>query len=225
MEEVKGLNVNQLEGGETLSSQGDEKASKKDFYQNNLKDQYHLPKKYGIDKIVLQVKNPKTAHLYWEYSTGRLDQLLSQLGYEDINDDVLVLRVYNLSLDRNYNNYYEIGIKLADDSCYLNDLEVNNIYLVRLGALDKEGEFHSILESNTIKMPINSVSDMLDQEWMIVQSKMEEIYILSSQGLINDKRRYSSSDVIKKVAEKQRKEGLKFKLKQSYSSNEVLKIK
>jgi len=225
MEVINELNSNQLEGGESLSSQGDKRTSKKDLYQNNLMNQYHLPEKYGIDKIVLQVKNPKTAHLYWECSFSRVKQLFSQLGYEDINDIVLVLRVYNLTLDSNYKSYYDIRISLEDNSYYVNDLKEDNTYLVRLGALDREGLFYLIVESNIIKMPNDSVSGILDQEWMIVESKMEEIYILSSRGLIHDERRYSSSDVIKKLEEEYKKEELRVDLKNTYSSKEVLKVK
>ncbi|PRX18825.1 hypothetical protein BX659_14116 [Orenia metallireducens] len=205
MSKMQEVNLNQLNNKEVLSSpQTSELAQKKmadnEPNQDNV-NQYQIPDSYKENKLVLQVKNPKTAHLYWEYNMDKIDEICHQAGYKGLGDSPLVLRVYNLSLGDNYNVYYDINITSDNDSWYLNDLTPANTYEVKLGVLDKFGNIHTVLESNRVSMPTNKISDLLDEEWMTVKETMDIIYLLSGV-LARGQEGLSSAELIKKELRK-----------------------
>jgi hypothetical protein len=201
MSEIQEVNLNQLEDKEVLSSpQTSELAQKKmannEPNQDNI-NQYQIPSSYGEDRLMLQVKNPKTAHLYWEYRLEKIYKICRQAGYKGLEDAPLILRVYNLSLGSDYNVYYDINITADNNRWYLNDLAPANTYEVKLGVLDKFGNIHPVLESNRVSMPNNKISDILDEEWMTVKETMDIIYLLSG-ALARGQEGLSSPELIKK---------------------------
>jgi len=205
MSKIQEVNLNQLNNEEVLSSpQTSELAQKKvsdnELNQDNI-NQYQIPNNYGENKLMLQVKNPKTAHLYWEYKLDKVYEVCHQAGYKGLGDAPLVLRVYNLSLGGNYNVYYDIDITADNNSWYLNNLTPANIYEVKLGVLDKFGNIHTVLGSNRVSMPTNKISDVLDEEWMTVKETMDIIYLLSG-ALARGQEGLSSAELIKKELRK-----------------------
>ncbi|TDX44576.1 DUF4912 domain-containing protein [Orenia marismortui] len=203
MSKIQEVNLNQLKDKEMLTSaQSSESAPKKnnnEIEDINL-DMNKIPDYYGDNKLVLQVKNPTTAHLYWEYTSARITDVCSKAGYSQGDDIPLILRVYNLSLGRDYNVYYDIDISESHNSWYLNDLKSAKSYEVKLGVLDQFGNLHSVLKSNRINMPANQVSDILDEEWMTVKETMDIVYLLSGvlPAGIDVEDTMSSDDLIKK---------------------------
>ena len=52
-----------------------------------------------------------------------------------------------------------------------------------IGLIDSNGAFHAILKSNTVKMPADKVSDIVDEEtWMTVGKGLDKLYELSGAG-------------------------------------------
>ncbi|OCL28047.1 hypothetical protein U472_02280 [Orenia metallireducens] len=218
--EIQEVNLKQLdEDKEVPSSDEVVEDKKKEFELNegiDIVNEYQVPQKYGVNELVLQVKNPKTAHLYWEYTEDKINEVIAQTGIDDINEAKLSLRVHNVTAD----SEYDIEIGLENDSWWLNELETTNSYFVNLGVVDGEGNFHSILQSNKITMPTNKVSDRLDEEWMTLKETMEQVYLLSG-GLLFEEREsgYSSVDILKKLESNNEI----YDLDQIYSSIELLK--
>jgi len=222
--QIQEVNVKQLDKDEQApssgaSSDGLVEDKKKEFELNegiDIVNEYQVPEKYGVNELVLQVKNPQTAHLYWEYTQDKINEIIAQSGINDINEATLSLRVYNETAG----SEYDVEIGLENDSWWLNGLETTNSYFVKLGVIDADGNFYSMLESNKVTMPANKISDRLDEEWMTVQETMEQLYLLSG-GLLFEKREggYSSVDILKKLESVSEV----YDLDQIYSSIELLK--
>ncbi|SJZ51945.1 DUF4912 domain-containing protein [Selenihalanaerobacter shriftii] len=209
----KRLNLQELEyEEETLTSQNETTNTgqpKKEVY----KEQFTLPEKYYVNKLVLQVKNPEWIYVYWEYTSDRLNEIALQAGYIEKDDIPIVLRVYDLTTT----NYYNIKVEDDYNSWYLGGLTPNHIYIGELGILDKDNIFYSLINSNQVKTPANSISDLFDEEWLEVNEEIETIYRLSKDGSEIDN--YSSIDFIKKIKNVIQR----FDLKTGYSSLESLK--
>jgi hypothetical protein len=218
--EIQEVNLKQLDEDEEVPSSDEVVEDKKKEFELNegidIVNEYQVPQKYGVNELVLQVKNPKTAHLYWEYTEDKINEVIAQTGIDDINEAKLSLRVHNVTAD----SEYDIEVGLENDSWWLNELETTNSYFVNLGVVDGEGDFHSILQSNKITMPTNNVSDRLDEEWMTLKETMEQVYLLSG-GLLFEEREsgYSSVDILKKLESNNEI----YDLDQIYSSIELLK--
>ena len=181
--------------------------------QVSVADLYQLPDAYGDNRMVFQARNPYSAHVYWEYTAELVDRVISSLEYNSLAEAELSLRLYDLTIDAEYNVYYDTELGVADDNWYFFDLEPEHTYLLRLGVLDEEGEFHTILESNKVLTPRDSISDLLDEEWLRVEEieSLARIYRLSiseegaalkdgafKEGIL--KERYSSLDIQKSYA-------------------------
>jgi len=206
--EELGLKDLQLEGSATSgdrTSGTHGNSGHQDKPLQNLENQYPLPKKYNVNKLMLQVKNPKWIHMYWEYTDERLRNILSQSNYNEIEEAPLILRVYDLTIN-DQDNYYDIDITKDHDSWYLGGLTPDHKYKVELGILTKDQDFYSILKSNSVKTPANDVSDIVAEEWMTVNEDLERIYILSGVGELKNN---SSLDLMKEIKEITKKSDLR----------------
>ncbi|WP_408956293.1 DUF4912 domain-containing protein [Natroniella sp. ANB-PHB2] len=195
------------------SSLGNLKEVNKEVEESNIWSQYQLSDEYSENKIVMQVKNPTSAHIYWEFTTEQANLVLSELGYQDLSQVPLILRLYDLTK----NKHYDINTTLEHRDWYINQLNPGHNYLVKLGVIDDDMKFHPIIESNRIRTPRNTVSDNLDEDWMIVKDKLEKIYLLSGKGELEEG--YSSPEIIKK---EERVIQLS-RLEEGYSSISILK--
>ncbi len=221
-ESLKQLENEEMDGSSAKTS---ELVQKKQFEESEQglkdgeEDKYPIPQRYNVNKVVLQMKNPKTAHLYWEYTDEKINTILNQAGYNNIDDVHLILRIFDLTTDSDY----DIDIAVINDSWYLNDLEPGHSYLVELGIADNEGNFYTIVKSNKVSMSPNTISDEFDEEWMTVKEKLEELYILSGGLLLEEESGQSSLDVIKRLETDVDISKLFSNLEDNYSSAELLK--
>ncbi|MBM7624971.1 DUF4912 domain-containing protein [Sporohalobacter salinus] len=183
-------------------------------FQQVYADKYQLPESYDTNRLILQVKNPGSIFAYWEYTYDKLKEAVVKAGYEGIEKAPLVLRLYDLMDNKQESNHYDINITLEHDNWYLYDLDPDHAYEVDLGVLSDK--FHTILKSNQVKTPRNSISDDLDEEWMTVTEKMEKIYTLAG---IDELKNYNSIDITHKM----KKNINKSHLKTGSSSLEVLR--
>ncbi|GAB6136954.1 DUF4912 domain-containing protein [Halanaerobaculum tunisiense] len=217
--ELQEANLEQLEIEETASSM-----SSSNMAHNQLEEEespedimniYSLPADYNDNKLVLQIKNPQTAHLYWEYKEERITEVVMQAGYQDVEEADLLLKVYNLTAG----DSRDITIDFEHDSWYLNNLIPEHNYKVELGVRGTDQEFYSVLESNTVEMPRNTVSDVLDEKWMTVKEKLEKIYLLSG-GLAEEGA--SSVDLVRELETDTELSELVSQLEENYSSEELV---
>ncbi|MGM0471526.1 MAG: DUF4912 domain-containing protein [Bacillota bacterium] len=197
-EELYDLQDVKQSASQTSSDNHSHNLESKDSTDLDLGAEYELPDKYQLNRMVLQVKNPETIHLYWECTIDKLVEIAQQAGYDNFEEAPLVLRLYDWKVEDSEPDYYDVDIMLEHDDWYFNDLEADHTYLVKLGIMSDK--FYTLLESNKVVTPRNQVSDVLDEEWMIVNDKLEKIYDLagvdevSNGGSLNN---YSSLESLK----------------------------
>ena len=113
-----------------------------------------LPVKYEQDRISLLVRDPHWLYVYWEISELRKDLLIKELGSEFISRSVPVLRITNVS----NNESFFVRINEFSTNWYVNVADANSVYIAELGRKISDSFFVSLLSSNSVVTPGDSVS-------------------------------------------------------------------
>lgn len=109
-------------------------------------------------------------------------------GEDKVNSARPTLRVYDVTMiDFNGNNanaYFDV--ELPDDigEWFIGGLNPNASYIVDIGLKTTDGQFLTVARSTSVKMPSHSVSDNIDEEWMIVEEYFKKLMEKSSAGRI-----------------------------------------
>ncbi|MFO7849249.1 MAG: DUF4912 domain-containing protein [Spirochaetia bacterium] len=113
-------------------------------------EDFKLPDRYNTTRIVLLLRDPEWAYVYWDLGADKLEEIKSQPNYQG-----LFLRVYeyrgDLPSKANLIDFFDIEVEEEDDSRYISLNKPGNDYRVELCAsvLHKE-------ESLTISNPVHS---------------------------------------------------------------------
>ncbi len=150
-----------------------------------------IPERYNETKIVLLVKDPHWVFAYWETSDNDMEKLKNIDAYK------WVLRVYNENEES-----FDIVVTDTAVNWYINVPESGRSYYVDLGIVDKKGDFILVATSNKITTPPGKISDIIDEEWMIVEEEFEELYKMIANGNVGG----SSEVLLKKFLNKLEKE-------------------
>ncbi|MBL7151165.1 MAG: DUF4912 domain-containing protein [Candidatus Omnitrophica bacterium] len=128
-----------------------------------------LPQHYGRDVIVLQVRDPKWLHAYWE---------LQELK-EEFHNARLILRVYDISQiifdGRNAHSFFDIEISGYLGSWYI-QVGPGRSWCAELGFRLNDGTFIKLLRSNTVHTPLDGPSRITDEEWMVQEDIFARLY-------------------------------------------------
>ncbi len=138
-----------------------------------------LPPFYGENKIVLMARDPYYAFTYWEVTSQRYEDAKRLLG----SDVRLILRVYDVTdihFDgKNARSYFDIEVYDMTGSWYININRPNRSFCIDLGALAPDGRFLTLVRSNTVTMPRDTVSDVVDEEWMLLEEEFMKLFAIS----------------------------------------------
>ncbi|HAZ23175.1 MAG TPA: hypothetical protein DCY84_12545 [Firmicutes bacterium] len=148
-----------------------------------------LPGPYNETKVVLLVRDPYWLYAYWEIENTVREDLIREYGsWEQLP---LVLRVYDLSgtdSDTGAAGVYgapcpvssfDVPVSPASASWYIYAGEPGHCFYVELGVVTGSGRYHLIARSNRITTPADSVSDIVDDEWMVVDEHFQRLYRLA----------------------------------------------
>jgi uncharacterized protein len=137
-----------------------------------------LPSSYDQDKIILQVRDPRWVHSYWELRGQTIDGLKSRLG-DDFYRAKKVLRVYDVTNimfnGANANSFFDIQINDYANSWYI-EAGPGRSWCVDLGLMLANGRFITILRSNVVQTPLDGPSGITDEEWMIPEDMFARLY-------------------------------------------------
>ncbi|SFQ97365.1 DUF4912 domain-containing protein [Desulfoscipio geothermicus] len=133
-----------------------------------------IPWHYGMDRMVLMVRDPSWIFAYWEISATKQEEFARQYGPDAWNNSRSVLRVYDVTgiehfTGLNANNYMDISINDEVDSWHIDVSRPNSAFCVDLGRLFPDGTFITLLRSNIVQTPSVSISNLLDEEWMWIE--------------------------------------------------------
>jgi len=152
-----------------------------------------LPGPYNETKIVLLVRDPYWLYAYWEIENTVREDLNREFGtWEQLP---LVLRVFDLSnassgMDSRGGycsnsssgqsaSFFDVPVNPATASWYIFVGEPSHCFFVELGVISSSGRYRMIARSNRITTPADSVSDIIDDEWMVVDEHFQRLYHLA----------------------------------------------
>jgi hypothetical protein len=144
------------------------------------RESFTLPYSYNVTKIVLMVRDPYWAYVYWDIDEAKYKevQYLMQAHGGRIKT---ILRVYDVT-DVEFNGFnshrtFDVDVNLEAKAWYIHTSVPDRDYLVDIGLLDDHGKFYLIARSNRMRTPRDTMSNVIDENWMMVD--FDEIYSLS----------------------------------------------
>lgn len=134
-----------------------------------------LPSNYGDNLIYLMVRDPHWIYAYWELQKDYVEGSRESLG-GTWGEICTVLRVYDVTDSQSEPAYQDLYLGGITDHWHINAVP-DRSYFVEIGLLHKDGRFLSLARSNPVSMPRDSMSDILDEEWMDID--FDKVYALS----------------------------------------------
>ncbi len=135
-----------------------------------------LPQAYGEDKIVIMMRDPFVAYAYWEATPARIERERSWFGW----NSKLCVRIYDVTgvqFDgRNAIGYFDQEIFDRTGNWYFDLGRPSHSFCADLGLLAPEGRFLTLARSNYITMPLDTASEVIDEEWMLVDEEFWKLY-------------------------------------------------
>ncbi len=140
---------------------------------------HDLPGGYNKDEIILQIRDPWWLHSYWEVTLNTWAKLKQQ--FKDIfHSAKKTLRVYDVSQiifnGKNAHKFFDIEINHDANTWYIDAAGPGKSWCVDFGLKLLNGEFITIVRSNTVQTPLDGPSWISDEEWMIPEEIFGRLY-------------------------------------------------
>ncbi|MCU0650634.1 MAG: DUF4912 domain-containing protein [Candidatus Omnitrophica bacterium] len=140
---------------------------------------HDLPGGYGKDRMILQVRDPWWLHAYWEVTLATWESLKQR--FKDIFFGAKkTLRVYDVSHivfnGNNAHRYFDIELGHDANNWYIDAGGPGRSWCVDYGLKLPNGEFVTILRSNTVQTPLDGPSWETDEEWMVPDEMFGRLY-------------------------------------------------
>jgi hypothetical protein len=134
---------------------------------------------YGDNRIVLMIRDPYWCFAYWDLAPEKQGEIIRELEQSG-RKTKLLLRVYDVTdVDFDGSNAHRsMDIEISEEATnwYINVWSSDRSYCVDLGLLFPDGRFVTIVRSNVITTPRDSVSPIIDEEWMVVDETFDQLY-------------------------------------------------
>ncbi|MBD3368454.1 MAG: DUF4912 domain-containing protein [Candidatus Eisenbacteria bacterium] len=142
-----------------------------------LDSDFEFPATYGQNRIALMVRDPYWLFSYWEFRPDLEAELVERLGRETVENSRLILRVYDVTGTdpESADGWHDIEVAGGARNWYINVMRVEREYCVDIGLLTPDGEFILIARSNRVSLPPVGPSDVVDEEWVVVEA-LDELY-------------------------------------------------
>lgn len=141
-----------------------------------------LPADYGDNKIVLMVRDPHWAYVYWEINSRRVAEAKKKFR-SDFDQSKLILRVYDITgLDfdgKNAHSFFDIDIPNVLGNWYVHLGKPNRTFCIDIGYRGADGGVFVLSRSNKITFPRDTFSEVVDEEWMSSEEEYKNIYAKS----------------------------------------------
>jgi len=141
-----------------------------------------LPHEYGGERMALLARDPYMALSFWELPQARLEKEKAWFGW----DSKLCVRVYDVTGIQfdgtNAVAYFDQEVYERVGSWYLDLGRPTHSFCADLGLIAPNGRFLTLVRSNRVTMPRDGVSDVLDEEWMLVDEEFLKLYGVSGSA-------------------------------------------
>lgn len=142
-----------------------------------------LPFSYNQTRVVLLVRDPYWLYSYWDYSAETYHGLVQLFGaWERVP---LTLRVFQVALEGGgapERMLFDIPVNHEARSWYVHVQEPDQSYRVDLGYFHPYEGFVILAQSNVVKTPRDSVSNIVDGDWMVIEEDFRRLYRLAGWG-------------------------------------------
>ena len=140
------------------------------------KDEYPIPEYYNMDTLVILPVDPSKEYVYWELSDNTIFKVRQQYK---LTNAPIILKLYKQADDLSTDEISSVEVSRFGNWFF--DIYAPSIVLwAELGFIDANGVFYSILKSNSIRMPADKVSPIIDDEtWMTIGHNIDKLYGLS----------------------------------------------
>jgi hypothetical protein len=139
-----------------------------------------LPLNYGYNKLVLMVRDPYWAYAYWEIQQDRIDEAVKALG-KQAGQTRWLLRVFTLSDARTAQSPpTDIEIQSQALNWYLQLHPAGASFYAEIGLMNRQNRFYRLASSNTITLPPDRPSDVIDDQWLVSDEVFHKLYTFSS---------------------------------------------
>jgi hypothetical protein len=161
-----------------------------------------LPARYGLDRLVLLVRDPFWTYVWWELTEQRLQTGRGALGAHG----ELVLRFYDVSAlewdGRNHHGSFDIEVHDAAGNWYVELGKPGASYIAELGVRAADGRFVALVRSNTVTLPRDGMSSVVDEEWMVLEEDYRRLFELAGGEAIG----LGSGEILRWLEERLRRE-------------------
>ena len=146
-----------------------------------------IPDFYGDTRLVLLPRDPKWVFSYWEFNKDYISKIQAKYGKDAFQRYSTVIRSYDVTdiiFDgTNAHSYSDTEVNIEAKNWYYQIPSSERNYCAEIGMVLDSGEFIALARSNTISVPNGKVSDLCDEEWMVVKEDLEKLIKLSGLDL------------------------------------------
>ena len=141
-----------------------------------------IPFSYNQTRVILLVRDPYWLYCYWDFSSETHQELMGL--FHDWNKVPLTLRVFNVgdALSGYDTKLFDVPLNANTKNWYLNVNGPGQSYRVDLGYIHPYEGFVLLAQSNIVSTPRDSISDIVDEEWMIIEEDFRRLYRLAGWG-------------------------------------------
>ncbi len=125
---------------------------------------YPLPFGYGDHRIVVMARDPYWLYTYWEINPSVMAEIAAGYG-PDWSDNSPALRIYEAASGH---SLFDIPLAHHDANWYINVNQPDQTYFVDYGFCLPDGRFITVVRSNLVTTPRDSISGNIDEEWLLV---------------------------------------------------------
>ncbi len=150
--------------------------------------EHAFPHLYNKNYLVLLVRDPYCLFAYWEFSEKQKEVIARQFACT-WGEIPLVMRVYDVTginfNGANAHGYCDTPVHAMANNWYLKDMKPNCSYCVDLGIISADGRFITILRSNVVSTPRDSLADGSGLVWadLLDRTELAKLETFSSYNL------------------------------------------
>ena len=134
-----------------------------DWQASEISEDYALPSHYGRDRLVLMARDPRWIYAYWEITHEKHQEMLQKHVLE-WGFGKPVLRLYDLSPRAGEPALVDVALCDEADSWYVRIDRPRHRFVAEIGRLFS-GKFVSLVRSNEVALPPETVSETISEEW------------------------------------------------------------
>lgn len=139
-----------------------------------------LPSHYGENQLILMVRDPYWVYSYWEVRREKIEEGVRALG-SPLHEMRWILRVHPAMSAGAASSFKPFDVEIDPNArnWYLHLSPPGASFYAELGLLDRSGKFFRLVLSNTVTLPSDRPSDIIDERWMTTEEEFKKLYAMS----------------------------------------------